>query len=78
MSFIDCSVLQLLSLHSCLLLSLEIDVNLVQREKEEEGYLLRFFRGVKNRCLTSTQALFKLILIYQQPPHLHVNLVIHT
>ena len=46
MSFMDCSVLRLLSLHSCLLLSLEIDVNLVQREEEEEEgytfYLLGF------------------------------------
>lgn len=55
MSFMDCSVLQLLSLHSCLLLSLKIGVNLVQGEEEEEGYtfyLLGFIRGVKNRCLT--------------------------
>lgn len=53
MSFMDCSVLRLLSLHSCLLLSLKIGVNLVQGE--EEGYifyLLGFIRGVKNRCLT--------------------------
>ena len=55
MSFTDCSVLSLLSLHSCLLLSLEIDVNLVERE-EEEGYtfyLLGFTRGVESRYLTS-------------------------
>lgn len=61
-SLMDCCVLQLLSLHSCLLLSLKIDVNLVQREEEEgkgEGYtfytfyLLGFIRGVENRCLTS-------------------------
>lgn len=52
-------LLQILSLHCYLLLLLEINLNLVQREEDDEedkgytSYLLEFIGGLENRYLTS-------------------------